>query len=72
MTTALRAKILGLNGARVYGVQVDEILERAGHDTITASRENYRNHPNPHFRTFGPRTRREFMDLLRLKGGSRA
>ena len=72
MTPALRAKILGLNSARVYGVQVDEILERAGRDTITASRENYRNHPNPHFRTFGPRTRREFMDLLRLKGGSRA
>ncbi|MCZ6895412.1 MAG: amidohydrolase family protein, partial [Gammaproteobacteria bacterium] len=72
MTPVLRAKILGLNGARVYGIQVDEILERAGRDTIAASRENYRNDPHPHFRTFGPTTRREFIDLLRLKGGSRA
>ena len=72
MTPVLRAKILGLNGARVYDIQVDEILERAGRDTIAASRENYRNDTNPHFRTFGPTTRREFIDLLRLKGGSRA
>ena len=72
MTPTLRAKILGLNGARVYGIELDEILERASRDKVAVARENYRNDPSPHFLTYGPKTRREFMELLRLKGGSRA
>lgn len=72
MTPTLRAKILGLNGARVYGIELDEILERASRDHVARARENYLNDPHPHFLTYGPKTRREFMRLLRLKGGSRA
>ena len=70
MTPALRAKILGLNGARVYGIELDEIRERASRDQVAVARENYRNDPHPHFLTYGPKTRREFMELLRLSGGS--
>lgn len=72
MTPALRAKILGLNGAGVYGIGLDEIHERASRDHIAVARENYRNDPQPHFLTHGPKTRREFMELLRLGGGLRA
>ena len=72
MTPTLRAKILGLNGARVYGIELDEILKRASRDKVAVARENYRNDPSPHFLTYGPKTRREFMELLRLKGGQRA
>lgn len=69
MTPRLRAKILGLNAARVYAIPLEEVIERASSDALAVSRENYRNDPRPHFRTYGPRTHREFVELLRLGGG---
>jgi uncharacterized protein len=69
MTPALRAKIFGLNAAKVYGIDVAEVLERAATDDIGRARAEYRAEPNPHFRTFGPKTRREFLELRRLNGG---
>ena len=32
----------------------------------------YREHPEPRFLTYGPKTRREFLNLLRWNGGERA
>ena len=32
MTDSLRARIFGLNAARVYGIDVEEVLQRAGSD----------------------------------------
>ena len=52
MTPALRAKIFGLNAAKVYGV------------TPTARKAS--NERDPHFMTYGPKTRREFLNLLRM------
>jgi uncharacterized protein len=52
MTAALRAKIFGLNGATVYGVTPTVRKASAERD--------------PHFLTYGPKTRRQFLDLLRL------
>lgn len=65
MTPILRAKIFGLNAARVYDIPLAEVLQRSRNDAVTVARENYRNHPAPHFLTYGPRTRREFLALLR-------
>lgn len=69
MTPTLRAKVFGLNATVPYGIPLDEVLKRADTDTIGKERTAYRANPDPHFRTYGPRTRREFMNLLRLTGG---
>jgi hypothetical protein len=45
---------------------------RARRDAVAAERVAYREQPEPHFRTRGPKTRREFLNLLGWNGGSRA
>ena len=70
MTAQLRAQILGLNGARVYGVDVDEVLLRARNDHVARRRYAYRESPDPHFLTHGPTNRREFLALRRARGGA--
>ena len=70
MTPKLRAQIFGLNAARPYGIDVDEVLERAHGDGIGRHRAEYREDPDPHFLTFGPKTRREFLANLKARGGS--
>ena len=66
ITPALRAKIFGLNAAKVYGISADGSEEV--HRAATRSREKraaYRENPDPHFLTYGPKTRREFLRLNR-------
>jgi hypothetical protein len=69
LTPERKAKIFGLNAARVYGVSLDELrgLQRA--DAVTRVREEYANAPRPSFQTYGPRTRRDMLRLLRLTAG---
>lgn len=69
MTDDLRARMFGLNATRPYGIDVDEVLRRARHDVIERRRSAYRESPDPHFLTFGPRTRRAFLANLRACGG---
>ena len=70
ITPALRAGILGLNATRPYGIAAEEVLRRAKGDAIERRRADYRERPDPHFRTYGPKTRREFLENLRARGGS--
>ena len=70
MTPELRARIFGLNATRPYGIDVDEVLKRARHDAIERRRAQYREKPDPHFLTFGPKNRREFLANLKARGGS--
>jgi hypothetical protein len=72
MTPALRAKIFGLNAARVYNVSAGEVMQYTARDAIAWARENYLERPDPSYVTYGPKTRREFLNLLRWNGGSRA
>ncbi|NIP17307.1 MAG: amidohydrolase family protein [Xanthomonadales bacterium] len=69
LTPALRAKVFGLNALKPYGISLDEALLRAENDPVSQSRLAYREDPQPHFDTYGPKTRREFLNLLRLTGG---
>ena len=64
MTKNLKAKIFGLNAMKPYGISVDEMKKRAQHDSITNRKHAYIERPNPSFTTYGPKTRREFMNLL--------
>jgi len=52
-----------------YGIGLDEVLKRAAKDPLSQLRLAYREDPQPHFRTYGPKTRREFFRLLELTGG---
>ncbi len=72
ITPAQRAKIFGLNAARVYGISAEEVSKHTRADAIARERYAYRERPQPHYRTYGPKTRREFLNLLRWNGGRRA
>jgi hypothetical protein len=69
ITPRLRAMVFGLNALRPYGIELDEALLRARNDPISEGRLAYRENPQPHFKTYGPKTRREFLSLLQLTGG---
>ncbi len=72
ITPALRAKIFGLNAAKVYNLSPAEVKKYTARDAIAKERENYAERPDPHHLTYGPKTRREFLNLLAWNGGSRA
>ena len=72
ITPALRAKIFGLNAARVYNVSAAEVKKYTTRDAIARERTAYSERPDPHYLTYGPKTRREFLNLLGWNGGSRA
>ncbi len=63
ITPAIRAKIFGLNALRIYPVPKEVLDQHLSGDRVAALRDNYRNRPDPHFATYGPKTRREFLNL---------
>ena len=69
MTTALRAKIFGLNALRVYPINEETIKKHLPKDKVAGERAEYRERPDPTFATHGPKTRREFLNL-KAWGGS--
>jgi len=65
ITPALRAKIFGLNGTKVYGLSAAELKKYTREDGIARERAAYLENPSPHFLTYGPKTRREFLAFTR-------
>jgi predicted TIM-barrel fold metal-dependent hydrolase len=63
ITPAVRAKIFGRNGAAVYGLSAAELKKYTQRDAIARERAAYLEDPSPHFLTYGPKTRREFLAL---------
>jgi uncharacterized protein len=61
ITPALRAKIFGLNAAKVYGLTPTDVKRYTARDAVARQRTAYLENPDPHFRTYGPKTRREFL-----------
>jgi hypothetical protein len=61
ITPTMRAKIFGLNGTKVYGISADELKRVLSRDRVSAEKLAYAERPDPHFLTYGPRTRREFL-----------
>ena len=66
ITPELRAKVFGLNGAQVYGISAAEIKKVVARDSVSRQKLEYAASPEPHFLTYGPRTRREFLSLPKL------
>jgi predicted TIM-barrel fold metal-dependent hydrolase len=71
ITRALRAKVFGLNATRPYAISAADVKRYTGRDRVAEERLAYRERPDPHFLTHGPRTRREFLNLLARNGGQR-
>jgi predicted TIM-barrel fold metal-dependent hydrolase len=65
ITREIRAKIFGLSAARVYGLSPSEVKKYTSRDAISRERVAYRHTPDPHFATYGPKTRHEFLSGLR-------
>lgn len=63
ITPALRQKVFGLNALKLYPVPDDVLGVHLQRDAVARKRENGRNDADPHFLTYGPRTRREFLNL---------
>jgi predicted TIM-barrel fold metal-dependent hydrolase len=64
ITPALRAKVFGLNGAKVYNLSAADVKKHMARDDIARERLAYQDRPDPSFCTYGPKTRREFLNLL--------
>jgi uncharacterized protein len=69
LTSELRAKVFGLNAAKPYQLAPDEIRKRGAKDRLGRIKAAYLDDPEPSFTTYGPRTRREFLQLYHLKHG---
>jgi predicted TIM-barrel fold metal-dependent hydrolase len=70
LTPELRAKVFGLNALKPYGVPLERAQKKLASDRVARLRQAYRENPEPSFLSYGPRTRREFFELLRLRGGA--
>jgi predicted TIM-barrel fold metal-dependent hydrolase len=69
ITPALRADIFGLNALKIYPVPPEILRMHGKGDKLAAEREAYRSErPDPSFLTYGPKTRREFLNLQAWAG----
>jgi hypothetical protein len=69
LTKEAKAKIFGINAARIHGLDIPSLQKAAAADAMGVKRAHYRRDPNPSFATFGPKTRRDFMALWRAREG---
>ena len=72
LTPALKAKVFGLNATVPYGISAEEVKRHSSADALARTREGYREAPDPHFNTYGPKTRRQFFSLLAANRGQRS
>ncbi len=66
ITPQIRAKVFGLNATKPYQIDADEIQLYLGTDSMQRARNDYEGQEDPSYLTYGPKTRREFFDLLRM------
>jgi hypothetical protein len=65
ISKAVRAKVFGRNALRIYPVPQDVLQKHLARDRVARARDEYREHADPAFVTYGPKTRREFLNLQR-------
>lgn len=67
LTNEIRAKVFGLNSMRAYGLDLETFSRTSAADPLGRARANYAGRRDPSFRSYGPRTRREFLTLARME-----
>ncbi|HEU4406141.1 MAG TPA: amidohydrolase family protein [Polyangiaceae bacterium] len=72
LTPALKAKIMGLNGAKVYGVDPHATRCAITEDALAKRKAEHDAAPEPRMRPAGPSTRREFLAHFRAHHGAGA
>ncbi|HEX2115995.1 MAG TPA: amidohydrolase family protein, partial [Alphaproteobacteria bacterium] len=68
LTPTLKAKVMGLNGAKIYNVDPQAVMRHGAADPI--GRIKLARESSPSFATYGPRTSAEFDAFIALTGGS--
>jgi predicted TIM-barrel fold metal-dependent hydrolase len=68
ITPALRAKVFGRNALRVYGIPDTVLKKYLAADRVSRERLAYAGRADPAFLTYGPKTRRAFLNL-KARGG---
>jgi uncharacterized protein len=68
LTPSLRAKIFGLNGAKLYGVDPAAVTRRTDSDRIGRVKRTAESDPS--FTTYGPRSAAEYEAFLVAHGGT--
>lgn len=63
ITDDIRAKVFGLSSAKIYGIDPVQTAATRRTDAIGQARVAYQQRPDPSFKTYGPKTRREFFAL---------
>ena len=72
LTPEIKAKIFGLNALKPYNIERTAIKKKIRHDAVEVARLAYQPMADPHFQTLGPKTRRDFLNLMRWTGGNAA
>lgn len=70
LTPAMRAKIFGLNAAKVYGIDPSAVRCAITKDEIQNRKDARLEDPRPSMHAYGPQTRQELFAMLRARGGS--
>ena len=68
ITQGIREKIFGKNAAGPYGIDQEEIQRLTSTDFVSREKLAYQENPQPSFLTYGPKTKREFLNLLKWCG----
>lgn len=69
LTPAIKAKVFGLNAARLYGVDPAAVRCQIDEDELNMLGMEYRELRGPSFKRYGPQSRREFFAFLASRGG---
>jgi hypothetical protein len=69
LTREVKRKILGLNAARVYGVNPNEVPGKLRADDLARARAEWRDSGANPLPALGPRSRREMIALWQARGG---
>ncbi|MEM0912543.1 MAG: amidohydrolase family protein [Pseudomonadota bacterium] len=69
LTSDIKRGIFGLNATKPYGIKIDEVMKFTVGDKVALAKTDEENLQNAHFRTYGPKTRREFLNLKKWELG---
>ena len=63
--------MFGRNALAIYKVPDAVLKEHLPRDRVTMERDDYRERADPAFLTYGPKTRRQFLNLQARAGAAR-